>query len=134
MRRYVYFWLNVVFSVVLPLAIVNAEWPLFYEAGQFKASGTAIVLSVVIIWYAKDHFNTYVRLLRPSAFKTALIALLNAMPMIILYVILQALETTILRAQFVVMWIALSWLIAGVFKALHIEIIEPLLIAKGLNK
>jgi len=133
MKRYLYFWLSFMFTVVIPTFVVNVEYKVLYDSTGIKVSAIGYVVFTVGLWYFKDHFNTYVKLLTPSGFKVALTAILNASPAAIISLILFYLKDTALNASLIAGLVAVSWLIAGVFKALHLEIIEPLLIQKGLN-
>jgi hypothetical protein len=122
------------FTVVIPTFVVNIEYKVIYDASGIKLSAIGYIVLIVGLWYFKDHFSTYVKLLQSSGFKTALTAILNSFPAAFISLILFYLKDTALDASLIAGLVAISWLIAGVFKALHLEIVEPLLIQKGLNK
>lgn len=130
--RFLWFWLNFLFSVVAPLFAVHWKYPLFYESGQIKVSGIGIVLAIVVVWGIKDHFQNFVKTLEPSGLKALLTMILNSIFWGLLAMVAIFLQNNLRTIQMLLWMIAIMQFVAGFFKYKHLEIINRIRVSKGM--
>lgn len=137
--RYFFYWLNVVFSVVVPVIVVAHEYDLVEATApqKYRVTGMGIILAICLLFYFRNELKNMLELVKNEMASTAYKDARRAVFLLILFFALKVAEIHMRKFQLIVFATFISNSVAVGFHVLHVKYrdlaIEEKKKLKGVN-
>ena len=123
--RYFSYWLYVVLSIGIPIALLTWQFDLFKKPGVLQITGYGIIAIIIVLFICKGHLKRAVDDMEKGIIRTTIQNIMRIFPLLIFWFVLTFLDDQIVKVRFILFWSTI-----GYFAAMFVDIWHTSLVKK----
>ena len=124
--RYLSYWLYVLFTIGIPIALVAWQFGLFKEPQPRQLTGWAIILVIIACFIFGKHIKRAIADMELGVPKTILRDVTMITPFLALWIVLTFMEAYVSQLRFIIFWTMLGLLLSSFLDLWHTLIIQEI--------
>ena len=124
--RYLSYWLYVIFTIGIPIALVAWQFDIFKKPGPVQITGYGIIAIIIAFFIFWKHIKRAISEMEQGLAKTILHNLLMVVPFLLVWIAMTFMEDHIVRIRFIIFWTMIGLFVSAFFDLWHTLIIQEL--------